>query len=405
MIVSFCSVGIYNPMMEIIIAGAGIGGLTAGLCLQQAGYTVTIVERAAAMTGVGAGIQCGANAVHVFNSLGLLPEIQSSAVQPSAVDFRDCRSGESLYKMLLGKSYTERYGAPYLHLHRADLLKVLEQAFLANKGSLHLDAPLSSFTEMKDHVCVYLEGDRALSADCLIGADGIKSKVRELLFGPTKPRFTGNVAWRGTVPASKLPNDFMETVTTNFVGPNKHMVIYYVRGGELVNFVGVVENAHWTEDSWTAKAPWEELHTDFQDWHPTVETLVNAMQNQDCFRWALFDHEPMTNWSSKRVSLLGDAAHATLPFMASGAAMAIEDARILQRALSEAVDISEALQLYQRNRIARTTRVQAASARFGKIYHVQNRVLRKITFSGVKAFGGKQESFLPNYNACSVELT
>jgi len=390
--------------MEFVIVGAGIGGLTAGLCLQQSGHAVTIVEKASELNDGGAGIQCGANAVHVLESLGLMPDIMPLAVRPDRVTFCDYRSGESLYRIPLGESYRAKFGAYYLHLHRADLQKVLHDAFVQQSGLIHFSASFVEFTESTDDVTVYIDGGRILSTECLIGADGIRSQVRQQVLGDLKPEFTGNVAWRGLVESRMLPADFMQTQVANFMGPDKHMVVYYVRNRELVNFVGVVESSDWQDASWTTKAPWEQLQADFDGWHETIQTLVEAVDKEHCYRWALHDHRPFNNWSTARVTLLGDAAHATLPFMASGAALAIEDGRILQRAFAQSKDVNDALQLYQRNRINRTARVQRASAKFGTIYHLQSSMARKLAFAGIKVFGGKQESFLPDYNANTVSL-
>lgn len=391
--------------MKVVIAGAGIGGLTAALCLAKAGHQVQVFERAAEFLDIGAGIQCGANALHVMQYLGLSDQLAALGVNPKRVEFRDYQTGDSLHTMILGQPYHDKYGAPYLHLHRADLHRVLLDAFKQiNSSVLTLGIRVESYREKANSVEVALSNGERLDADLLIGADGINSTVRGQMLGESQAKFTGNVAWRGVVPVERLPDDWMDTVVSNFVGPNKHMVMYYLRQKRLANFVGVVENKAWTNRSWSAKAPWEELNNDFKDWHPTVRSIVDAVDRDSCYRWALYDHRPINNWSSERVTLLGDAAHSTLPFMASGAAMAIEDARILQRAIDQAPSVADGLQVYQRNRFERTAKIQTTSARAGGLYHFNSRLMRKAAFTAVRALGARQEAYLPEYDANTVKL-
>jgi len=395
--------------MRILIAGAGIGGLTAALCLQQAGHEVQIFEQSSEFREIGAGIQCGANALRVMDHLGLLQRLQETAVAPERVEFCDHLSGAVLYTAPLGQEYKQEYGAPYLHIHRPDLIAVLVDAFKQrNSGSdtaLHMSAQCSHFAEEPAKVVLHLQDGRHFEGDVLIAADGIKSALRQQILGETKPHYTSNVAWRGVVPVENLPDNFMPKITANFVGPNKHMVIYYLRNQRLVNFVGVVESEHSDETSWVNRAPWQELADDFAGWHPTVQAVIDAVDKEQCFRWALYDHPAYRNWSTARVSLLGDAAHATLPFMASGAAMAIEDGRVLQRALDQTDKVEQGLALYQSNRFARTAEIQRSSRHFAKLYHINNRLAQKLAFKALKSIGRRKERFLPDYDANTVELS
>ncbi len=391
--------------MKVLISGAGIGGLTAALCLEQAGHDVELFEQAQQFSEIGAGIQCGANALKVMDHLGLLTQLEALAVAPERAEFCDHASAEILYTAPFGNAYRTRYGAPYLHILRADLVGVLLAAFRQRKANgMHLGAQVTHYTEQADGVQAHFADGSIVNGDCLIAADGIRSKIRSQLVGAIEPRFTGNVAWRGVLPADQLPANFMQKVVRNFVGPNKHMVIYYLRQQQLVNFVGVVENKGWQDDSWVSKAPWEELKADFEGWHPMVQAVIDGMSKDECYRWALFDHKPIKRWSSDRVTLLGDAAHATLPFMASGAAMAIEDGRILQRALDQASDIKQGLALYQANRFKRTKEIQNSSRQLGKLYHINNRLALKLAFKALDAIGKRKERFLPEYDANTVEL-
>lgn len=389
--------------MNVLIAGAGIGGLCAALCLQKAGHKVQLFEKSTQLTEIGAGIQLGANALCVLDYLGVLSDLESKSVAPERVDFCSFKSAEVLYSAKLGESYVEKYGAPYLHVHRADLQAVLLKA-LGPQTQLHYNCELATYAETEHSVEIELQNGRRYEGDCLVAADGIKSVVRRNFTQHEASTFTGNVAWRGVVAANRLPDDFMQKVVQNFVGPNKHMVMYYLRKQQLVNFVGVVEDKKWTDDSWTQQAPWEKLKQDFSGWHPTVQALIDAMQGQDCYRWALHQHKPFRNWSSKRVTLLGDAAHATLPFLASGAAMSIEDGRILQRALAQSDTVSAGLQLYQRNRFDRTAKIQRLSSKMSKLYHISHPVLLKLAFKAIKLKSVETEAFISSYDANQVEL-
>lgn len=391
--------------MNILISGAGIGGLSAALCLLKSGHSVRIFEQATAFNNIGAGIQCGANTLRVFDYLGLLNEIEALSVEPERAEFRDYKTGDVLYQIPFGKHYRQLYQAPYLHIHRADLHQILRKAFLqlAPHG-LEMNARVIQVDETPSNVSITLADQRTMTGECLIASDGIKSSIRSQLFEQSPARFTGNVAWRGVLPAERLPKNFMDTIVSNFVGPDKHMVIYYLRKQQLINFVGVVENSVWTDDSWVSKSPWEELKSDFSGWHQSVQTMIEAMDKDQCFRWALYDHAPLNNWSTKRTSLLGDAAHATLPFMASGAAMAIEDARILQRSLDQAKNVTEGLLLYQRNRFNRTAKVQSTSKQAGKLYHIKNRLLQKAAFKALSLRSNSANAFLPGYDANTIKL-
>lgn len=403
MAASACWLGSFA--MKVVIAGAGIGGLTAALCLTKAGHEVQIVESAPAFLEVGAGIQCGANALCVMQHLGVLDRLIEVGVTPKRVEFRDYQTGLPLHTMPLGQSYQDTYGSPYLHLHRSDLHSVLLSAFLDSQpNGLTLDNRVMAYSEGNDSIRIEFSKREPLEADLLVAADGINSVIRKQLLGNTPATFTGNVAWRGVVPVERLPENWMDTVVSNFVGPNKHMVLYYLRQQRLANFVGVVENKTWIDSSWSAKAPWQELSDDFEGWHPTVRSIVEAVDKDSCYRWALYNHQPFSNWSASRVTLLGDAAHSTLPFLASGAAMAIEDGRILERAIGQAHSLADGLQLYQRNRLERTSKIQSTSARAGKLYHFKTALMRKAAFTALKKVGARQQAYLPDYDANTVKL-
>ncbi|MCP5067738.1 MAG: NAD(P)-binding protein [bacterium] len=396
--------------MKILIAGGGIGGLTAALCLHQAGHDVSIFESALELGEIGAGIQLGANAIRVLDSLGLRDDLDKVVVRPETIRFRLFDTGETLHEVPLGQAYEERYGAPYFHVHRADIHGILAKALLAAApDSVHLGAHAEGFDERADGVTLRLADGRSFDGDVLVGADGIKSAIRTAIVGETPVNWTRMVAWRATVESKRLPADFMDTIVSNFVGPHKHVVIYYLRRKELVNLVGVVENDSWREESWTVKAPWEELKADYEGWAPTVQTLIDAVPKDECYRWALFNRIPIESWSSDHATLLGDAAHATLPFMASGAAMAIEDARVLARALDQEDSVAEGLQCYQSNRLERTARIVNTSTAMGQVYHQPDADAFRQQFAAVRTAAAASSSeppdqWLGKYDANNVEL-
>lgn len=356
----------------IMIAGAGIGGLTAAAVLLQRGYRVRVYEQAPTLGEIGAGIQISANASRVLHALGLEPQLAAAAVTPKAFHYRLYSNGDLLHEIPLGESHERRYGAKYYHLHRADLHAVLAAKVRElDPDAIVLETAAQRFVEKRDSVTLHFAGGGSASGDVLIGADGIKSVIRAQVLGASNATFTGYVSWRALVPTARLPASFMERVCTNWVGPAAHVIVYYLRRGELVNFVGLVEDDTWRDESWTVKAPWERLKAEFAPWHPTVQTLIDAMDKDQCYRWAMYDRAPVSAWSTSHVTLLGDAAHATLPFMAQGAAMAIEDGMILARALEAASSVPAALELYQQSRRERTARVQIGSSELGKLYHLR----------------------------------
>jgi salicylate hydroxylase len=357
--------------IKVLIAGGGIGGLTAALECARQGFAVEVFEQAAEFSDVGAGIQLSPNPSRVLLSLGLGDALQSVAFLPEGTEFRHWRNGKLLSHNPLGAVALEKYGAPYYHIHRADLTNVLaEAAGVEPNVTLHTDVRVTGFSQSGDGVRLETDsGDHEGSV--LIGADGIHSAIRTGLFGAESPTFTGNVAWRGLVPADRLPEGLIHPVAGVWWGPGKHFVHYYVRGGELVNCVCVVEKEGWEVESWTERGDLAELRTDFSGWHETIQALIDNMDPQACFKWALFDRPPMSRWSEDQVTLLGDACHPTLPFMAQGAAMAIEDAAILARCLTLDAPVAENLIRYESLRKERTAGIQLGSRRNAKVFHMR----------------------------------
>jgi salicylate hydroxylase len=336
--------------------------------LLDAGIDVDVYERAAALGEVGAGIQISPNGVKVLRRLGLGAELDRIAFRPEALEMRIGATGTKLFAIPMREVAERRFGAPYYHVHRADLMKVLSDALHERAPhAIRLGKELGAFERAGRGVrATFADGTRA-EGDMLIGADGIHSRVRERLFGEEKPRFTGNVAWRVVVPATAALKECVPPTACVWVGPGRHAVTYYVRGGERVNFVGVVERGDWRNESWTERGEKRDLAADYAGWaKPIAAVIADAAE---CYRWALFDREPLPKWSDGNVALMGDACHPMLPFLAQGAVMAIEDAWILSRKLKNAATVEDALGAYEAERKPRTTRVQRGARRQMGLYH------------------------------------
>ena len=261
---------------KILIAGAGIGGLTAASCLMKAGYDVAVYEQAPELSEIGAGIQISANAMHVLNHLGLDEAIAKLSVRPGAYVFRLHDTGEVIGQFPLADEHERLHGAPYNQLHRADLHDLLAtKAREFNKDVVRLNSRVAGFEETDAGVeLLFADGSRA-RGDLLIGADGVKSAVRAQIAGADHAAYTGDAAWRLTLPTDQLPDNFMGQVMSVWMGPGRHVVCYYLRGGALLNFVGLVETEEISEESWTAKFPWERLKADFAGWHEDIQTVID----------------------------------------------------------------------------------------------------------------------------------
>lgn len=389
---------------KVLIAGAGLGGLAAAACLMKRGFQVRILEQASKLGEVGAGIQQSANSVKVLYDLGLREALDEVGVKPATYEFRRYDTGELMHRIPFAEAHERNHGAPYYHLHRADFHRILVEKVLSmDPQCITLNARAVGFNESAQGVTLKLADGSSASGDVLVGADGIKSAIRAQIAGPTPVTYTGYVAWRVTVPREKLPGDLMDIVGAVWCGPRNHCVVYWLSAGRILNFVGCPEHAEWDDESWTQSRPWDELKAAYAGWHPKIQTIIDAAERDQCFRWALNNRKPIRDWSSSRATLLGDAAHPTLPFLAQGACMAIEDGAVLARALEGAGSVSEALQVYQRARVDRCARVVTQSTEHGGLYQLKDAEEMKRAFAA-RNIAQERAQWLYNYDPLTVPL-
>jgi salicylate hydroxylase len=360
----------------IVVAGAGIGGLTAALALAECGFQVVVLEKAERLEEAGAGLQLSPNASRVLVDLGLQDRLGSRAVTPDAISIMSARSGGEIARLPLGEAAGSRAGAPYWVVHRADLQSALA-AHVDDNPEIELRLGCQ-FEDVVTHTEGLTVGQRngmtrqQQPALALIGADGVWSAVRHQLFPQVQPQFSGLIAWRGTIEATQLPREYSSKVQL-WMGSNAHLVAYPISGGRRINMVAIVPGT-WNRPGWSAPGDAMEIKNAFAParWPGSARMMIDAVD--DWRKWALFTVPDGGNWSSGAMALLGDAAHAMLPFAAQGAGMAIEDAAVLAKCLAglgdNAAAIPAALQRYAGLRRGRVARMQRTARRNGKIYHL-----------------------------------
>ncbi|WP_424978311.1 FAD-dependent monooxygenase [Leisingera sp. S232] len=347
--------------LKITVIGAGIGGLAAALALRRFGASVTVLEQAEAITEVGAGLQITPNGVHVMKALGLADDLAWSAQRARAVVLRGHRRGNQVLRLDLDEYAA---GLPYYFVHRSDLIGILAGAARREGVQVRLLQRVDR-VQPGPQPLVHLVNGAQCGGDLLVGADGLHSKTRVALNGERKPFFTGQVAWRAIVPNHlKLPPEAQV-----FMGPGRHLVAYPLRDGSLVNLVAVQERRAWAEEGWNFKDDPANLRAAFAGFGGTAAALLETVE--EVLLWGLFRHPVADRWHGEHIAILGDAAHPTLPFMAQGANLALEDAWVLARSLQEAAGMSSGLAMYQARRRERAQNVVQAASRNAWKYHLR----------------------------------
>jgi salicylate hydroxylase len=380
----------------IVVAGAGIGGLTASLALAAQGFRVVVLEKAERLEEAGAGLQLSPNASRVLVELGLEPRLAARAVTPEAINIMSTRAGGEIARLPLGEAASFRAGAPYWVMHRADLQAALEAQVNDHPDiDLRLGCQFEDVTRHAKGLTVVQRSGMARQhelAVALIGADGIWSSVRNHLFPDVQPQFSGLIAWRGTLEATALPREYIAPRVQLWMGPDAHLVAYPISAARQINVVAIVSGT-WNRPGWSAPGDTTEIKNTFATsrWPATARMLIGAVD--EWRKWALFTLPDIGEWSADSVTLLGDAAHAMLPFAAQGAGMAIEDAAVLAKCLTASAGenvsgIPGALKRYARLRRARVLRVQRLTRRQGRIYHLTG-PLALARDLAIKAMGAK----------------
>jgi salicylate hydroxylase len=375
--------------LPLLISGGGIGGLAAAMVLAQDGHRVTLFEQAASFGEIGAGIQLGPNIFRMFDYLGLTEAINRVAFFPSGLGMNDVRTGEKVVRVPLGDLARATYGFPYGVIYRADLHQVFLDACRAQPNvTLRTSAKVESFDQSADGVTVKLEGGEVVEGSALIGADGMWSRIRETVVGDGKPRVSGHIAYRAVLKREDVPAHLWSDDVLLWGGEKTHLVHYPLRRGELFNLVAVFHSNKYDE-GWNTFGDTAELNERFAEACPQVKELLGKIETWKM--WVLCDREPVKNWTDRRVTLLGDAAHPMLQYLAQGAGQAIEDAVVMREALRHTRgDVPKAFQKYQQARYLRTGRVQLTARFYGDIYHaagVQRELRNQMFQSGTESAG------------------
>jgi len=369
---------------DIGIIGGGIGGFASAIAFAKYGYRVTVFEKSAVINELGAGIQISSNGVNALSKLGVFPKYLKKVVFPNSIIFKDYKTAEHITKI----QHNQNSDLPYLHLHRSDLIHALASCAEDLGVNIKL-ASEAKVIESKDMASKIKANNHIYDFDLIVAADGMNSRIRQYWFGEKPAYFMNQIAWRALIPSNGIKID-----PSVYMGKNKHLVIYPLRDGELINIIGVQSNKNIAPQSWTNKGSTRDFFNEFSDFNTEAKHILSKIKEVKL--WGLYSLSPLKSWSNRGVVLVGDAAHPMLPFMAQGSCMALEDAVVLARDFKETHDINNALIKYEKNRKRRVTSIQKTSKNNGKIFHISNNLLRKIVHFSMWSISRLFPLFLEN---------
>ena len=356
---------------HILIAGGGIGGMCVAAALLQRGFEVDVYEQADELREIGAGIQISPNGNRALDSIGAFETLRQLSCKSESKEVRLWNTGKAWKLFDLGPLAVRRYGYPYLTVYRPDLLKSVTDAVMRqNPGAVHLNSKTTGFVEKDGKIHLSLENGQTVVGDALIGCDGVNSTVRRSTANDSPPEYAKMMIWRGVIPLQALPARMQASMAVNWIGPNGHVVHYPLRDGEIMNLAATIEKPEWDEAAWSAEGTKKQCHEDYAGWHDDVHTLIDAAPR--LLKWAYLVRKPLPRYSYGRATLLGDACHPTLPFLAQGAVMALEDGVVLARCLEKYGDVFEAFQAYERARLERDNRMVAGATDMISRFHNQD---------------------------------
>ena len=352
---------------HIAIIGAGIGGMTAAVTLAKKGVKVSIFEQAPELSEVGAGLTITPNATKGLMYLGLEKQMKEVGMAHRQQGVRHFETGEMIVPLERGEKMLEKYGAYQFQAHRADVHNVLiDELKLHNSNTIYTDHELIDLNEKNNSVELVFSNNETHEVDFVIGADGNRSVVRKIILGDDDPQFAGYVAWRGLVPVELLgEDDFDECGSSAFIAPGRVFARYLVRNGELYNYVAFLATDEWAEEGWAIPSKVDIVMDIFSDYNQQVKNIIAATPAKDLFKWGIFAREPVSKWSTKNITLLGDAAHPLEPFMGQGASLAIEDGVVLGRIIEDSDSSDEIVSRYESARVERAHFVTEHSKRAG----------------------------------------
>ncbi len=389
--------------LKVIIIGAGMGGLTTALALQRVGINATVYETAPELGEIGAGLTISSNATHALEYCGLGPFLAEHGFTPDQGGLIHYRTGKSLVQPQIARDYKTKFGAQYYLIHRADLHgAMVDQLHAHSPNAIVLDHTFVDLDQTDDAVTVRFSNGKSTTADVVIGADGLRSAVRECLFETPEPTFTGQVAFRGLA-AAKDVEPFMSVAPAAVaMGPGHTLTRYYIRNSTMVNVVCLAKTDAWQEEGWTTPATTAEVLREYEGWYGDTIGIIKAIPENTLYKWALFDRDPLPVWSQGRVTLLGDAAHPMLPFQGMGAAMALEDGAVLARCFEASASVDEAFQRYEKARVDHANGVLLGSRAMGVWYQTTD----PDNFTGFPqpSPAGGPEGSLMAYNPRTVEI-